>query len=99
MNAQQTLDYLKAYAEHFGLYQHIKLNTRVSQVVRTAENKKWQLQLLQQAGEKAVEKTLEFDKVVFCTGENNRPRIPAVIWMELCKGKIIHAQAFKRSVL
>ena len=92
MNAQETLDYLESYAKHFELNQHIKLNTKVRQVVRNADDTKWQLSLLHQDSETVS----DFDKVVFCTGNTHKPLVPAIKGMDSFGGKIIHSQAFKR---
>jgi dimethylaniline monooxygenase (N-oxide forming) len=94
MDAQQTLDYLHSYAAHFGLNEHIQLNTLIRRVVRARDGKRWQLEVLQ--GNK--EQALEFDKVVFCTGNTHIAKVPRIDGVAVFKGKILHSQNFKRWV-
>jgi cation diffusion facilitator CzcD-associated flavoprotein CzcO len=92
MDAQQTLDYLHSYATHFGLNEHIQLNTLIRRVVRALDDKRWQLEILRNS----KEQTLEFDKVVFCTGNTHIANVPRIDGVEVFKGKILHSQNFKR---
>ena len=94
MNAEETLTYIHSYAEHFGLHEHVQLSTRIQRVVRDPNDKQWQVFLLRNG----KEETIEFDKVVFCTGNTHTAKNPRIDGMEAFKGKILHSQNFKRWV-
>src|SRR4051794_5390728 len=95
MDAQQTLDYIHSYAIHFGLNEHVQLNTLIQRVVRTLNDKRWRLEILRNG----KELTLEFDKVVFCTGNTHIANVPRIDGVEVFKGRILHSQNFKRWAL
>jgi dimethylaniline monooxygenase (N-oxide forming) len=92
MDAQQMLDYLHSYATHFGLNEHIQLNTLVRRVVQAPDDKRWQLEILRNS----KEETLGFDKIIFCTGNTHIANVPLIDGVEAFKGKILHSQNFKR---
>jgi dimethylaniline monooxygenase (N-oxide forming) len=92
MDAQQTLDYIHSYAAHFGLNEHIQLNTLIRGVVRARDGKRWRLEVLRNS----KEQTLEFDKVIFCTGNTHIANVPRIDGVEVFKGRILHSQNFKR---
>jgi dimethylaniline monooxygenase (N-oxide forming) len=71
------------------------LDTEVQKVVRNAEDTKWELHLIKN---KTDHEIVEHDKVVFCTGAYQKPIIPDFEGSESFKGKLIHAQAYKRSM-
>jgi dimethylaniline monooxygenase (N-oxide forming) len=92
MNAEQTLDYLHSYATHFGLHEHIQLNTRIQRVVPTPDDKRWEILILRNG----KEQTIAFDKVVFCTGNTHTAKVPQIDGTETFRGRILHSQNFKR---
>jgi cation diffusion facilitator CzcD-associated flavoprotein CzcO len=70
-------------------------DTEVQKVVRNAEDTKWELHLVKN---KTDHEMVEHDKVVFCTGAYQKPIIPDFEGSGSFKGKLIHAQAYKRSM-
>lgn len=93
LNGEETLNYIRAYAVHFELHQHIQLGTQLREI-RRSQDGKWHLSLLQ--GQEPLGR--DFDKVLFCTGNTHTARIPDIIGRELFDGRILHSQAFKGSV-
>ena len=93
MRSRQTMDYIGCYATKFGLGKYVQLDTRVKEVLRSANGQQWQLRLSKTG---AVE-TLAFDKVVLTTGINNLSNMPELVGRELFKGTISHSQAFKKA--
>jgi cation diffusion facilitator CzcD-associated flavoprotein CzcO len=68
-------------------------DTEVQKVVRNAEDTKWELHLTKN---KTNHEIVDHDKVVFCTGAYQKPIIPDFEGSGSFKGKLIHAQAYKR---
>ncbi|KAK9234245.1 flavin monooxygenase-like protein [Lipomyces kononenkoae] len=92
LTSSQVHEYLQSYATQFDLYRHIRLNTMVRKVVRSADNAKWQLHLSSENGNEVI----DYDKVVFCSGLTALSHIPEIRGIQLFKGKVLHSQAFKR---
>ncbi|KAK9366663.1 flavin monooxygenase-like protein [Lipomyces kononenkoae] len=93
LNSSQVHEYLQSYAAQFDLNRHIRLNTMVRKVVRSADNAKWQLHL---SSENNGDEIIDYDKVVFCSGITAISHIPEIKGIQLFTGKVIHSQAFKR---
>jgi dimethylaniline monooxygenase (N-oxide forming) len=91
--AAQVQDYLESYADRFDLLSHTHLRTKVLRVTRNYADAKWTLHLREGEGS---ETTTNFDKVVVCSGEWGKQRIPSFAGRSLFKGEVIHSQAFKR---
>ncbi|KAK0237924.1 hypothetical protein EDD85DRAFT_832348 [Armillaria nabsnona] len=62
-------DYLKAYADHFGLNTHIRLRTTVIALQFDLESSTWKVEL-------STGETHTFDWVIVCPGHYNKPRYP-----------------------
>lgn len=92
-SASEVGSYLDAYAEHFNLASHARLNVSINHVTRDVEREKWVLHF------DGAEADQEFDKVVFATGIHHVPNIPKIEGIEEFKGVCIHSRAFKRHVL
>jgi len=70
----------------------VRLNTAVQWIKRSADDTRW---LVCVNGENGDE-TIDFDKVVVCSGLAAKPLTPHFEGIEKFKGKIIHGQAFKK---
>jgi cation diffusion facilitator CzcD-associated flavoprotein CzcO len=84
-SAEQVQDYLRAYAEEFGLYDRITFNTRVEDVERRDEC--W---LVTVQGES---KPRRYDGVIMATGHHWHPSIPE--YPGTFEGEILHSHDVK----
>ncbi|EEP79631.1 conserved hypothetical protein [Uncinocarpus reesii 1704] len=84
--------YLEEYADHFGLKEHIRLNTKVISCSQN-EDGKWAVKTVQQGGD-PVEDC--YDAVFACSGALARPVIPQFEGLETFKGKIFHSRVYRR---
>lgn len=84
-SAEQVQDYLRAYAEEFGLYDRITFNTRVENVERRDEC--W---LVTVQGES---KPRRYDGVIMATGHHWHPSIPE--YPGTFEGEILHSHDVK----
>ncbi|KAH6721062.1 flavin monooxygenase-like protein [Leptodontidium sp. MPI-SDFR-AT-0119] len=92
LTALQTCDYIKSYASHFNLNQHVQLNTSVKWIKRNANDTKWQV-CTSASGKEEIK---DFDKVAICSGLSTEPIIPKFEGEDMFKGEIMHVQNFKR---
>ena len=90
---QEVQKYLEAYAEHFSLYEKTHLNTDVRRVRREESLNKWELEIVNQAGQPS---RVLYDKVVLATGMNAIPCYPEIPGLEKFKGDVIHSISYKR---
>lgn len=82
---EQLLAYFRTYARHFGLYDYIRFNTRVTLAEKTKEEQ-WRLTL----DDGSIE---VFDFLLIANGHHNVPR-----WPELpgnFSGELLHAHQYK----
>lgn len=79
------LKYLRDYAQHFGLYEHIHFNTSVERCEREADGA-WQVTLSN--GE-----TRRFDGLLICNGHLSEPNMPT--YPGEFSGEILHAKQYK----
>lgn len=79
------LDYLKSYANHFGLHDHIQYNTSVRTITRRGEGD-WLVEL--DSGE-----TREYGGVVVANGHNWDPRYPE--FPGEFTGQVLHSSEYK----
>jgi dimethylaniline monooxygenase (N-oxide forming) len=84
------LQYLREYADHFGLQQYIQFNT-VVEAVEPADQGRWTIRA--RAGEKNSTKT--FDAVIICSGRDRYPTLPQLPGLETFAGKILHSSSYK----
>ena len=94
--------YLEAYAKHFGLNHHFRLNTKVVKVERApgiSSNTGW-LVYYQGTQSRRID-SAHFDVVVDCRGRYNVPKNPLVSWtrdgsavLDNFTGKVLHSCDF-----
>ncbi|KAK5940865.1 hypothetical protein PMZ80_007282 [Knufia obscura] len=91
--ATQMHDYLCSYADHFDVKRHVKLNTKVKQILR--ENGQWILEV-EDVTSGSVS-TQRFDRVAIATGSYYAPRWPKLEGLEKFSGKAFHSIDFHTS--
>ncbi len=84
---KQVLDYFRSYAEHFGLYDYIKFNTKVEQVRKNADET-WLLTLADGTQD-------TFDYLMLANGHHSVPRLPNLEGN--FTGDFIHSHAYKNN--
>lgn len=92
--AGQVLDYLNAYAGHFGLESHLRLSTEVRSVSRRATNDGKHPGFdvtVRPADGSAEAETHAFDYVVVCNGVFSNPHVPEIAGRERFEGTLIHS--------
>ena len=85
---REVLQYLHDYAAHFGLHQHIHLNTVVESAQPTREGR-WTVCV--RVGEQATTET--FEAVVVCSGRDRYPLLPQL--SGTFAGQILHSSRYK----
>lgn len=90
----QMYRYLESYCDHFGLREHIKLNTRVRGIRR--DGKEWVIDIetssISESNER--ERSESFDKVLIATGSFTKPKYPEIEGIDLFEGPKIHSINF-----
>jgi dimethylaniline monooxygenase (N-oxide forming) / hypotaurine monooxygenase len=86
----EVLQYLHDYAAHFGLHQHIHLNTVVESAQPTGEGR-WTV--CARGGEQATTET--FEAMVVCSGRAHAPQIPQLPGSETFAGQVLHSSRYK----
>ena len=90
-SGEQVQQYLTSYASHFGLDEHIKLNTEVISTEFDSSIQKWTLKTLMSGT--AVEQVFSFDYMVICNGIFSQPLVPnyrGATEFEAAGGRISH---------
>ncbi|KAL0123019.1 hypothetical protein PUN28_007568 [Cardiocondyla obscurior] len=95
---QTVLNYLKNYAQHFNIYQHIQFGTKVEHVQLTladnCDQDKWLVQLKMIQTNK-IELHC-FDAIMVCNGHYFEPYIPSITGIESFPGIIMHSHAYRK---
>ena len=86
LSRSQALDYVRAYARHFGLYDHITFNTRVETVAEV--DGRWQVTLSGEDGPRL------YDGVVIANGHHWDPKWPD--YPGEFTGEVLHAYQVKK---
>jgi hypothetical protein len=81
----QLLRYFQSYAQHFGLYEYIRFNTKVSKVEKI-EGERWQVTLSDGSSE-------VFDYLFIANGHHNVPRHPDL--PGAFSGQYLHSHHYK----
>jgi hypothetical protein len=84
-SAEQMLDYLRDYADHFELRERIQFNTKVLMALPLADGR-WELQLL--GGERRV-----YKGVIVCNGHHWDKKFPS--YPGIFTGAILHSKDYK----
>jgi len=96
-------DYLKSYAQHFGVMPKIKFETEVTKVERSSKKESWIISVdFKQDNLVKRKKKFEFDFVVVCNGIFNIPKIPYFPGKDdfiNSGGKLLHSTHFTDSSL
>jgi hypothetical protein len=87
---QQLAEYFQDYANHFGLYPHIRFQTEV--IKANLKDGKWELSVKGETGDLYEE---VFDALVVCNGHHWNPRIPD--YPGNFSGEFIHSHQFKKA--
>lgn len=96
MPAEQVHEYLLAYARHFELDKHARLNTSVSKARWDSKLSKWRL-LVTNPGSSSPDWEY-FDKVVFSMGSDQNPIRPDIPGIDKFQGYTEHSVSFKQYV-
>lgn len=83
--------YLKDYADHFHIREHIELNSSVKTILRDDKTGKWRLTIVANG----ATSTREFDKIVVSNGMVRKPSRPKYDGMDLFQGTILGGQDYK----
>ncbi|KAK6365518.1 uncharacterized protein PV06_10560 [Exophiala oligosperma] len=98
--AEEYLQYLQAYTDHFNLEPHIQYRTKVT-AAKLSSKGSWSLHVRRTLGEEVSEGNMEADALIVATGASQYPK---AIPRELAgyNGRIIHSsqydETFKRDV-
>ncbi|KAI6224394.1 hypothetical protein M3Y99_01407100 [Aphelenchoides fujianensis] len=88
MHHSLVMDYIRAYAKHFSLEQHVRLNTEVKTIHRNTEGNKWIVHLADGSEE-------SFDRLMLCTGHHSIPQTPVFPGLANFKGRTLHAKEYR----
>jgi hypothetical protein len=88
----QVNDYLRRYAEHFGLREHIWFGTEITSVAAVGEDR-WDVTTRPTGG--GAERISRYAAVVIANGHNWSPKLPAYEGVEDFRGEMIHASSYK----
>ncbi|KAI8909365.1 flavin monooxygenase-like protein [Powellomyces hirtus] len=84
--------YLKSYASHFDLLQHIRFSTAVTTVTPLAHGR-WKV--VSQSSATSATKEEIFDRVVVSAGQNQIPNMPKTPGLDVFKGEVLHSRNYK----
>ncbi|EFW20968.1 hypothetical protein D8B26_002753 [Coccidioides posadasii str. Silveira] len=93
--AAQMCEYVEAYAKHFDLHRHIRLNTTVVRVLRDEADNKWLIEVRATDSHGTQTQTHVFDRLVFATGIHLKLNWPNIKGRQRFAGDIIHGLRMK----
>lgn len=91
--AQDFLNFLKSFANRFGVTEHVRLEHHVSLVDFDHDLKKWKVQVKNLP--KDSMEMFFFDFVFVCNGHYHTPRLPEFPNMDLFEGKQLHSHDYR----
>lgn len=94
LNQTDILRFLHAYADHYYLNKHIKLNHQVVHA-RPVDDCRWEVTVKDFVNNRFI--TEIYDRVFVCNGHFVAPRIPEVEGASLFKGRILHSHDFRKA--
>ncbi|KAG0417284.1 hypothetical protein HPB47_005729 [Ixodes persulcatus] len=96
MQHTKVLEYIKSYADHFGVTSKIRLRHEVLRVTQAEDYDyagRWDVVVKDLNGN--VERQETFDAVLVASGHNGFPNVPTFKGLEKFKGKIVHTHSLK----
>ncbi|OON67122.1 flavin-containing monooxygenase [Hymenobacter sp. CRA2] len=90
-STEQVLAYLKDYAHHFSVDQHVRFHTRVELICRGAEGQ-YVVWTVNRAGERRTE---VFSHVIVATGRYNKPHYPNTPGLDHFHGRVMHSMEYR----
>ncbi|KAG5175302.1 flavin-binding monooxygenase-like subfamily [Tribonema minus] len=102
--AEEYLDYMRGYAERFGLLRHVSFSTKVVKIQRMPETGRWTAWAQRcspadaapnEEEEEAVQEIAGFNGICICTGTNTWSCRPKFDGEEQFQGQIIHSECYK----
>jgi len=92
----QCMQYFEMYANHFSLWPHIRLNTRVEHVRPADDYARTGNYVVRYQAEGQLPATETFGAVLVCTGHHSKPKIPHFQGLQnVFKGRVLHTHAYK----
>ncbi|KAK3316569.1 flavin-containing monooxygenase 9 [Apodospora peruviana] len=94
MQAHHYQEYMEDFAKHFDLLKDIIFGTSVKQARRNSDDTAWLLDIEKDDG---TGETVEYDKIVFCSGYQTKASIPTFEGQDKFEGTILHSQAYRNA--
>jgi dimethylaniline monooxygenase (N-oxide forming) len=96
-SGEQVQAYLAAYADRFGVTQHVRFGTRVRSAEPRPDGEGWTVVASSMADSAAPDETHRFDYLVVCNGVFSEPLVPETPGLDEFReasGLVIHSSAF-----
>ncbi|KAF3901759.1 hypothetical protein AA313_de0202815 [Arthrobotrys entomopaga] len=90
--AEDIAKYIHAYAAHFDVLKYCRLQVTIKKLERSKSGHGWNILMVDGAGKTLTER---YDRVIVCTGPQNKALVPSHGGMNQFKGRILHSRAFK----
>jgi dimethylaniline monooxygenase (N-oxide forming) len=92
MTHREYVEYLRQYAEHFGVLDKVRLESEVVDVSPLNNDDGWSVTVAPRVGEHYTE---QFDAVAICSGLHRVPHVPPLPGLASFDGQILHAAHYK----